>query len=228
MVYQEPVPNSNLTTIQKRLLALLQEKVDRGEPLPTYREICSKFGWASTGTARDHLRALAQKGHLHLSGGRARAATLNTGRAVSVTVPIVGSVAAGLPVEVQDVGGDLLPVPSEWVGTNHCFAIRVSGDSMRDAGILDGDYVVAKTGSGPADGDIVVATVNGETTLKRLRRLTSKWLLVPENSRYKPIAVSSESAVIQGVMVGLLRSQTVRTRGAVPRHKRNPKEEVVA
>jgi repressor LexA len=211
--YTLVVPGRKLTVIQQRLLNLLQRRMESGEPPPTYREICSEFGWASTGTARDHLKALARKGYLQLSQGRARAVCLNEPRPAAAQVPLIGRIVAGIPVQTEECGEGFIPVPSAWVRQGSCFAVRVWGDSMKDAGILDGDQVVAKAQAVASEGDIVVATFNGETTLKRLTRRGSRWFLTPENKRYRPIPIQGDSAVIQGVMVGLLRSEPTRKAG---------------
>jgi repressor LexA len=204
-----------LTPTQQRLLDFLREKMQAGEPLPTYREIGSKFGWTSTGTVRDHFRALARKGYIQLSQGRSRAVCLNERRPVAAQVPIVGRIVAGTPVESEQSREEHVLVPSEWACQGQCFAVRVSGDSMKDAAILDGDIVVAKAQALASVGDIVVATLNGETTLKRLTRRGARWFLTPENRHYRPIPIQTDSAVIQGVMVGLLRSEPSRKSGLV-------------
>jgi len=187
--------------------------MESGDTPPSYREICSEFGWASTATVRDHLRALARKGYVQLSKGRARALRLNERMCPTAHVPLVGRIAAGIPVQTEEQVEAVIPVPAEWVRQNVCFAVRVSGDSMKDAAILDGDQVVARAQSMAVDGDIVVATLNGETTLKRLNRRGSRWFLTAENKRYRPIPIQGDSPIIQGVMVGLLRSELPKKSG---------------
>ena len=98
-----------------------------------------------------------------------------------------------------------IPVPAAWTRRGIFFALNVAGDSMRGAGILDGDQVVVRQRSVAADGDVVVATINGETTVKRLRLRGSRVMLVPENSEYPSIEIQAEEAIIQGVVVGLTR-----------------------
>ena len=207
------MPREQLTAIQQRLVEALQRRTADGEPPPTYREICSEFGWASTGTVRDHLRALARKGYVQLSHGRARAVCVKERRLPAAQVPMLGRIVAGVPVQTEECIEGFVPVPSEWVRESPCFAVRVSGDSMKDAAILDGDQVVAKVQATASHGDIVVATFNGETTLKRLTRRGSRWFLSPENKRYRPIPIQGDSAIIQGVMVGLLRNEPPKKAG---------------
>ena len=189
------------------MLEAVRRRKDCGTPPPTYRELLAEFGWTSTGTVRDHLRALARKGYLELSEGRSRDLRLLEERAPSAQVPLLGRIAAGTPLPTEGERERMIPVPSEWVRNGKCFAVCVSGDSMKDAGILDGDQVVVRAQPVATDGDIVVATLNGETTLKRLKWRGSRWYLMPENKRYRPIPFRGESAIVQGVMVGLLRSE---------------------
>jgi repressor LexA len=210
-----------LTPIQAEVLETIQRRLDRGEPVPTYRDLCAEFGWRSTGTARDHLRALERKGRLELSGGRAhRQIRLPEESPAVVRVPLVGRVVAGLPITADENVEARIPVPAEWTGRTAHFALHVDGDSMKDAGILDGDCVVVRRQTTAEDGDIVVATLDGETTLKRLRRRGRRVTLVAENPSYRPIEVRTESSVIQGVVVGLLREYDVGARGRFRRGSR--------
>jgi repressor LexA len=208
-----------LTNIQVRLLAALRQRIERGEPPPSYRDLCSEFGWRSTGTARDHLRALARKGYLDLPGRRAGRVQLRSGVAPVANVPIVGRVTAGIPVLTEQEVEGMLPIPADWAVQGEYFALRVTGDSMRDAGILEGDHIVVRRQSSATRGDIVAVTVDGETTLKRLEESGARLVLVAENPRYRPIELKSESVVIHGVVVGLLRAYCA---GGVPRRFQQP------
>lgn len=192
----------------------LRQRAERGEPSPTYRELCAEFGWRSTGTVRDHLRALARKGFVETSG-RHRYIRLRDERPPVAFVPLVGRVVAGVPVISDENAAGRVPVPAAWAERGRSFALRVAGDSMRDAGILEGDQIVVRQGSAANDGDIVVVTLDGQTTVKRLRLRKNQATLVAENPMYPPIEVRAEDAVIQGVVVGLLR--LYREREAVAR-----------
>ncbi len=194
-----------LTTIQGRVLEALRRRADQGDPAPTYRELCAEFKWASTGTVRDHLRALVRKGYLELTG-RHRQLRLREERPSVVRVPLVGRVVAGVPVISDENIEQRIPVPAAWARKGTFFAVRVAGDSMRDAGILEGDQVIVHQRSVAADGDVVIATLEGETTIKRLRMRGSRVMLVAENPQYRSIEVRAEEAVIQGVVVGLMRA----------------------
>ena len=195
----------SLTKTQARILDVVLNRVDAGELPPSYRDLCSEFGWSSTGTARDHLRALERKGYLQLPGGRGGRIKLRIGSPAVARAPIVGQIVAGTPVSVDAYRDELLPFPIEWSARGRCFALRVNGDSMVDAGIFDGDYVIVRQQESAHSGEIVAATVDGETTLKRYRKKGRRVLLLAENSNYKAIEVVTESAMIHGVVVGLLR-----------------------
>jgi repressor LexA len=209
------VPVAHLTEKQTSLLDYLRQRADQGEP-PTYRELCVHFGWASTATARDHLRALSRKGHLELAGRKARRIRLVANGAPVARIPLIGEVVAGIPIAAEESVDGQLPIPAEWARRGSHFALRVHGDSMKDAGILPGDQVVVRAQSRAEDDDIVVATVDGETTLKRLSKRGRRTLLMAENSAYRAIAVKPDATVIHGVVVGLLRSYTA---SPVGRHK---------
>lgn len=195
-----------LTSTQAKILAYLRHFAQTGEPMPTLREICTEFGWTSTATARDHLRALAAKGEITLPGRRSRQIRVIRARSGVTHLPFIGSVVAGTPFESEQTMEGIIPVPSEWTTGGTHFVLRVVGDSMVGAGILSGDYVVVRSQERAEDGDIVVATIDGETTLKRLRSAGTVFTLIAENKKYRPIPVHSESSSVQGVVVGLLRS----------------------
>lgn len=202
-----------LTTIQRRVLDALRRRADQAEPAPTYRDLCVEFGWRSTGTVRDHLRALAHKGYVELTG-KHRQVRLREERPNISRVPLVGRVAAGFPVVSDENIEQRIAVPAAWTRQGSFFALDVIGDSMRDAGILEGDQVVVRQRSVASDGDVVVATMEGETTIKRLRRHEGRVVLVPENTRYPLIEVRAEEAIIQGVVVGLMREYRESKTGA--------------
>lgn len=194
-----------LTAIQKKVLEALRQRADQGDPAPTYRELCAEFDWASTGTVRDHLRALVRKGYLELSG-RHRQLRLREERPLVARVPLVGRVVAGVPVISDENIEERIPVPAAWTRRGTFFALRVAGESMRDAGILEGDQVIVRQRSVATDGDVVIATLEGETTIKRLHISGTRMMLVAENSQYRSIEVRAEEALIQGVVVGLMRA----------------------
>ena len=194
------------TQIQAKVLAAIEQRLEHRDSAPSYRDLCKEFGWSSTGTVRDHLRALARKGYIDLSGPGHRQVKLRVERPLITRVPLVGRVAAGTPILAEENIEGYLPVPMEWTSHGTNFALRVHGNSMIDAGIQEGDYVVVRQQVDAKHGDIVVAAIEGETTLKRLWRSSRYVVLRPENPRYSPIKVQTASSMIQGVVVGLMRT----------------------
>lgn len=196
---------TQLTNIQAQLLAALRRRVEAGDPPPSYRMLCTEFGWSSTGTVRDHLRALARKGYVQLPGGRGGRVRLCVATPIR-SIPVIGRVAAGVPRPADEDIEGFLPVPAAWTPSGHFFALRVNGDSMKDAGILEGDHVIVRHQLVATSGEIVVVTIEGATTLKRLVLQRAQTLLVPENSAYDAIEIRTDSTLIHGVVVGLLRT----------------------
>lgn len=194
---------SELTEAQQRVVDAFRDVAASGEPPPTLRELCGRFGWASTGTARDHLRALVRKNVLRREAG-ARNYRLADPTEPGIPVPVLGRVAAGRPIlAIENLDGETT-VPASWARGGRVFALRVEGESMSGAGILDGDMIVARASRDARDGDIVVARLGDEVTVKRLRLAGRRSVLVPENDHFKPIKVD-EGTSIDGIVVGLLR-----------------------
>lgn len=203
--YWLPVEYAPLTPTQAKLLAAIRDRASRGEPAPSYRDLCAEFGWTSTGTARDHLHALARKGYITLSGGRARQVRLAEALAPAARVRVLGRVVAGRPEVAAEIDDGEIAVPAAWVDGGRHFALTVDGDSMRGAAILDGDTVIVREQSTARDGEIVVATVAGETTVKRLQIGTDGICLLAENPRFAAIEVLDGEVAIHGVVVAVMR-----------------------
>lgn len=202
---QTRVNGQRATQIQAHVLAAIEKRLEHGESAPSYRDLCKEFGWSSTGTARDHLRALARKGYINLSFPGHRQIKLRTERPFTARVPLIGRVEAGTPILADENIEGELPVPMEWASRGTNFALRVNGDSMIDAGIQKGNYLVVRQQRDADHGDIVVAAIESETTVKRLWRSGRRVELRPENPLYRPIKVQNNSSMIQGVVVGLMR-----------------------
>ncbi len=209
---------NELTARQREVLDFIREHVDRLGVPPTSREIQLHFGFASQTAAMDHLRALERKGCLKRLPGKARAVVVAgqsrhaagsrrvEAAAHSRMIPVLGQIAAGMPVESDAEEGDVLALDAGLMGLPaqaKVFALRVRGDSMLGAHILDGDLVVLERRA-PRDGEIVAALIDGETTLKRYVERNGMPFLKAENPRYPELQPASE-LTIQGVMVGLLR-----------------------
>lgn len=184
----------------------------RGAP-PTIREIMDQFDINSTNGVRTTLAALERKGHIRrhprLSRGIELVDAASGGSADTVEVPVLGRVAAGAPVLAEQNVETTIHIDRSFVpSSGQVFALRVQGDSMIDAGILDGDIVVARHQETADRGDIVVALIDDEATVKRFDPGPDAIRLLPENASYSPIVVTGEDGVqfrLAGKVVGLMR-----------------------
>jgi repressor LexA len=174
---------------------------------PTVREIGAAVGLKSTSTVAYYLRDLEGEGRINRVHERSRGLTVpDRQRPAANTVPIIGRVAAGLPLLADEQVEDYVPipeVPTQWFGGRPDFALRVSGDSMVGAGILDGDLAFVHRQDSADDGEIVVALLGEEATLKRLKRGPGSVSLLAENPRYAPIVATDVR--ILGRLVGIVR-----------------------
>jgi repressor LexA len=175
---------------------------------PTIREIGEQFGISSTNGVRSHLEALMKKGYIRRQGLISRGIELVRDLSGPVErVPLVGSVPAGHPIDaVENIEGEIA-IDTSFLPAGETFTLRVDGDSMRDAGILDGDYVLVKKQKSADAGDIVVAIIGEEATVKRYFPERGKVRLQPENDAFEPIWVDKNSPQlsIAGKVVGLMR-----------------------
>lgn len=198
----------HVTVRQRRILDFIRKTVEaRGYP-PTVREIGEAVGLTSSSSVHAQLANLEKKGLLRKDPSKPRAIEVSgSRRAESVTVPLVGRVAAGTPILAEEQVEDYLAVPAGFAGEEH-FALTVAGDSMTGAAILDGDIAVARRQDVAQDGDIVVALVPGlaedEATVKRLQRKGRELVLVPEHPAMEPFPLP-EGGRILGVVVSVLR-----------------------
>ena len=199
-----------LTPAQARVYRFIAKEIHGNGAPPTYRAIAHHFGFRSNRAAQDHVAALVRKGWIEHIPGISRGLRLKGqagGRGEQpLMAPIMGQVAAGSPRAGFQLPMGAVPFPRDLVkGEPELFALRVAGDSMMDAGILDGDVVIARTSRTAVHGDIVVALLDGDSTVKRLHKKDGKIFLVPENARMKPIPVGTADLVIQGRVIGLQR-----------------------
>lgn len=203
---QSDVPSSpapGLSPKQAEVLAYIESEVSRSGRPPTYRDIARHCGYEAVGTVQDHIRALLRKGFLQKEPGVARGIRL-VHRTESVDVPILGAVPAGHPLEAIEDSLGYVAIPSRWRGP--VYALRVTGESMIEAGILDGDYVIVVKDAHVRDGDIIVAMIEGESTVKYLEKKQGRVRLLPANPRFSPIEIPPESNnVIQGKVVSVQR-----------------------
>lgn len=197
-----------LTTRQGEVLQFLQDRLARDGFMPSTREIQAHFGFASQTAAVNHLKALERRGAIRKLARKARAVVLpNRGRSRVVELPIYGRITAGLPeLAAQEPEGFLsVDATLGGEGAGAKFVLRVRGNSMIGAHILDGDLVVLEARE-PRPGDVVAALVDGEATLKRLVKEKGRLVLRAENPAFSDVVPASE-LMVQGVMVALVRQQ---------------------
>ncbi len=200
----------DLTEKQVNILDYIEGYINNAGYPPTIREIGEQFTITAKG-AYDHLKAIEKKGFIKCERNRSRAiellktssgnAPLSSGDVVNV--PLLGRVAAGVPILAEENIEEYLAFPRNMLPGSHTFALRVAGDSMKDAGINDGDIAIIKKQDIAQNGDIVVALIEDEATLKYFYRDKKRVRLQPANKAYKPIYTSNVSIV--GVLVGIYR-----------------------
>lgn len=208
----------DLTPRQQEILSLIQQHIASTGFPPTRAEIASRLGFRSPNAAEEHLKALARKGAIELTSGASRGIRLkllpdasgeSTPSAVqlALSLPLVGRVAAGSPILAQEHIEASYAIDPNLFTQRPDYLLKVRGMSMRDAGILDGDLLAVRRAQEARNGQIVVARVGDEVTVKRLRRQGSSIELLPENPEYAPIVIDSSSGefALEGIGVGLLR-----------------------
>ena len=190
---------------RERVFHLVRERLLAGEP-PTVREVQQAFGFRSVQTAREHLGGLVHEGRLDKEQGRSRGYRLPaTAGPPTVLVPLLGRVPAGvLDLAVEELEG-YLPTQTR-LPAGELFALRVQGESMTGAGILPGDLVIVRRQPSARSGEIVVALVGDEATVKRLRLHGKKVELQPENPDFEPIVVDSHELTLLGKVVEVRRN----------------------
>ena len=203
-----------LTQRQREILDIIERSLrDRGYP-PSVREIGEAVGLTSPSTVHTHLNTLERRGYLRRDPTKPRAIEVrfdpNSGAVMERRpvrhVPLVGDVAAGTDVLAQENVEELLPVPADFTGEGDLFMLHVRGDSMIDAGILDGDYVIARVQQTATKGEIVVAGIPGEeATVKTFNRNGPMVILEPSNERLSPIELPAADVTIYGRVVTVLR-----------------------
>jgi repressor LexA len=205
---------SELTPRQRQVLEFIDEEVRRRGYPPSVREIGEAVGLSSSSTVHAHLAALQDKGYLRRDPTKPRALELHfesgSGAALERRpvrhVPLVGDVAAGVGVLAEENIDETIPMPEDFTGAGQLFMLRVRGESMVEAGILDGDYVVVRQQPTAEPGEIVVAGIPGEeATVKTFVRRRGKIVLRPENPALDDLVYSPDEVTIYGKVVSLLR-----------------------
>ncbi|MBI5807050.1 MAG: transcriptional repressor LexA [Ignavibacteriales bacterium] len=207
---------NELTDRQKDILDFIQQFAEANGYPPTYREIGKHFNIVSTFGVKRHIDALAKKGFIMVTSKTSRTiAVVNdelnkfkNPNDNTIGLPIIGRVAAGYPILAEENIEGRLILDSSLIGNKEsCFGLRVQGDSMINAGIFEGDLVIVSPQSTANNGDIIIALLHDEATLKKYERRNNKIYLVPENEKYKPIEVdNNEEFSIIGKVIGVFRT----------------------
>ncbi|MBV9098110.1 MAG: transcriptional repressor LexA [Frankiaceae bacterium] len=212
-----PPDATGLTPRQRRVLEVIRDSVERRGYPPSMREIGEAVGLTSTSSVAHQLTALERKGFLRRDANRPRAVEVKVPAApvdVDVTgegdarpapayVPVVGRIAAGGPILAEQVVEDVFPLPRQLVGDGQLFLLQVKGESMIEAAIADGDWVVVRQQPTADNGDIVAALIDGEATVKTFRRRDGHVSLMPANPLFSPI--DGDDATILGRVTAVLR-----------------------
>jgi repressor LexA len=208
----EHLDTSTLPWRQQRILAAIRDWVLRYGYSPSTREIGDAVGLRSTSSVSKHVASLEEKGFLRRGTAICRPIDVRMflqepeprGTTDSVPVPVVGDIAAGVPIVAEEHVDDVLTLPRELAGRGNVFALRVRGDSMVDAAICDGDTVVVRQQSEAHSGQIVAAMIDGEATVKVFRRRNGHVYLEPRNPAYD--VIDGDECVVLGIVVSVLRT----------------------
>ena len=207
-----------LTARQQQILELVQNAIARTGAPPTRAEIANELGFKSANAAEEHLKALARKGAIEIAAGTSRGIRLlgvhaepaasKVPAALMMSLPLIGRVAAGSPMLAQENLEASYNVDPAMFSAKPDYLLKVRGESMRDAGIMDGDLLAVKKIDSAKNGQIVVARIGNEVTVKRYRKTGSTVELLPENPEFKIIKVDPEADefALEGLAVGLMRT----------------------
>ena len=210
---------NKLTDRQEEILIFIQQFTSENGYPPTLREIGKHFQISSTFGVKRHLEALVKKGHINIESNASRGISMIrknqdefpetsfNDESVFLKIPVIGRVAAGLPITaIENMEGSLIVDPAFLKKAEDAFALRIRGDSMINAGINDGDLVIVSPNEQSKNGDIIVAMLNDEATVKRFELKDKKIKLIAENNAYLPIEIKSEDDFkIVGKVKGVVR-----------------------
>jgi repressor LexA len=204
------LPDARLTARQQQILDWIRGHIAAHGMPPTRAEIATGLGFSTASSAEDHLQALARKGALELIPGASRGLKLKDlpGVPVQGTLPLVGRVAAGQPILAAEHVEGRYRIDPDVFAPRADYLLRVRGASMRDAGILDGDLLAVHRTTEARNGQVVVARLGDEVTVKRWKRRGREILLIAENPEFAPIVVDPRitSLAVEGIGVGLIRT----------------------
>lgn len=197
-----------LTDRQQQVLDFIRSAIEATGFPPTRAEIAAELGFRSPNAAEEHLKALARKGAIEMMPGASRGLRIvEEEKEEYLGLPIVGRVAAGEPILAQENIGDYCNIPPEFFHPKADFLLEVNGDSMKKIGILNGDLIAVHKTSNARNGEVVVARVGEDVTVKRYEKQKNQILLHPENDDFNTIEVnlSEQEFAIEGLYVGVLR-----------------------
>lgn len=194
-----------LTKKQKEVLDFITDYVRTKGYSPTQKEIQEYFGFKSLGSVQDYIKYLTAGGYLNNDSHSVRGLMPSTVNQNSEEIPLLGSIAAGTPIEAIE-HSEVITVPANMLGKGTHYALKVKGESMIEEGILSGDIAIIKHQNHADNGQIVVAVVDNETTLKRYFKRSKQIELHPANKTMTPIIIKDKECEIRGLMVGLIRT----------------------
>ncbi|HST60263.1 MAG TPA: transcriptional repressor LexA [Longimicrobium sp.] len=203
-----------LTKKQRQILDYVESFVETNGYSPSYEEIADHFGYNSLATVHEHLTNLEQKGFLRKNYNKSRSLEVVRAdlHAPALELPLLGQVAAGLPIEALEVGQETVTVPHDMVRRGENYVLKVRGDSMIDEQIRDGDFIIVNSRNTADNGEMVVAlvmdgvTVGGSATVKKFyREAGGRVRLQPANEMMQPMYFPADSVQIQGIVVGVIR-----------------------
>ena len=219
-------PATDINTKQRRILDFIKDSLHNEYCCPTVREICTHVGLSSTSTVQSHLNALEKFGYIKRDPNKNRAITVleDTKPSISVDgnetsssdnfeflgaglkqVPLIGTVQAGMPITAVENLESTLTLPVQLTGDSDCFLLRVQGESMMNIGMYEGDMLIVRHQNTANNGDVVVARIDDEATVKRFYKENGHIRLQPENDNFDPIIV--DDCHIEGLVIGLVRDR---------------------
>ncbi len=194
-----------LTKKQKEVLDFITDYVRENGFSPTQKEIQENFGFKSLGSVQDYIKYLTTGGYLQNDSHSVRGLMPATVQQNTEEIPLLGDIAAGVPIEAIE-NNNMISVPTHMLGRGTHYALKVKGESMIEEGILSGDVAIIKHQTQAENGQIVVAVIDNETTLKRFYKKSKQIELHPANKTMKPIIVKDRECEIRGLLVGLIRT----------------------
>ncbi len=201
-----------LTARQQQIIDLIQRHIDNTGFPPTRADIAKELGFRSANAAEDHLKALHRKGAIEIIPGTSRGIRLIDPKQ-DKGLPIVGQVAAGCPILAEENIEDYCDIAANLFHPAADYLMRVCGESMKDVGILDGDLLVVHKAATAENGQIIVARIDDEVTVKRFKKTRSRYIinLLPENEHFDPIKVDlrEQEFSIEGIYTGVIRAHSV-------------------